>query len=153
MPKKMPDIRVEKRLRREIEGLYGNEALTTSLDDSSAKILLQWAEDQVRKIVGTTEGLDDETADEKMYPQMKAIRRIGRYINMAVSTPEANPKLVEKIFQQAKVLYGESFSEPDREKLQALLVSRSDPANFIQTLKQSFEGEVDGPEKNTPQFF
>ncbi|MEJ2757143.1 MAG: hypothetical protein P8046_01560 [Anaerolineales bacterium] len=148
MPKGMKENRMEKRLQREIEGLYGNEALTSDLDDSSAKVFLKWAEDRVRNIVDSTENLDDDAADDRMYPRLKAIRRMARYVNQAIAEQTAAPELIEKIIEQAKVLYGKSFAEPDRQKLQAMLMRRSDATDFIQALKMFLEGEVDGKEED-----
>lgn len=148
MPKGMKDNRMEKRLQREIEGLYGNEALTSNLDDSSAKVFLKWAEDRVRNIVDSTTDLDDEAADERMYPRLKAIRRMARYVNQAITDQTAAPELIEKIIEQAKVMYGDTFAEPDRQKLQAMLLQRSDATDFIQALKIFLEGEVDGKEED-----
>ncbi len=151
MPKGMKDNRMEKRLQREIEGLYGNENLTTNLDDTSAKVFLKWAEDRVRNIVTSTEDLDDAAADESMYPRLKAVRRLARYVNQAIADQVAAPELLDKIIEQARVMYGESFAEPDHQKLQAMLMGRSDPSDFIQALKIFLEGDVDGKEADNHQ--
>lgn len=152
-PKKMQDSRMENRLQREIEGLYGNEALTRDLDDDGAKVFLKWAEDRVRTIVQSTEDLDDTTAEEQMYPRLKAIRRMARYVNQAIAKQAANPDLIEKILEQAKVLYGGTFAEPDRQKLQAMLMRGTNPAEFIQALKNFLEGDMDGKEEDNQQQF
>ena len=148
MAKRMQDDRVRKRLEREIEGLYGNEALTSDLDDSSARMFLNWAENHIRKIVGTTAGLEDEAADEAMYPKLKAVRRMARYINGAARGQADREDLIEKIITQAREIYGSAFKEPDSQQLALLRsVSISEPSVFLQTLKQIFEGDADGPEE------
>ncbi len=148
MRKGMSDERMEKRLQRQIEGLYGNEALTSHLDDSSAKEFLKWAEDRVRQIVQSTAEMDDETAEEAMYPRLKAIRRMARYINQIASGQGGKPDLIEKIFEQSRLIYGEAFSEPDRVKLKGLLSERQAPSDFIQSLKHFLEGDIDAEEED-----
>ena len=148
MAKRMQDDRVRTRLEREIEGLYGNEALTSDLDDSSARMFLNWAENHIRKIVGTTAGLEDEAADEAMYPKLKAVRRMARYINGAARGQADREDLIEKIITQAREIYGSAFKEPDSQQLALLRsVSISEPSVFLQTLKQIFEGDADGSEE------
>ena len=64
MNKEMRGSRIEKRLQREIENLYANEGLTRDLNDSSARILLELLEEQVRTIVNNTADLEDADAEE-----------------------------------------------------------------------------------------
>ena len=78
MEKGMKDTQIEQRLQREMQTLYGNEGLTGNMDDSSAKLFLDWAEVQVRQVVDSTVGLEDAAADEVMYPRLKAVRRKPR---------------------------------------------------------------------------
>ncbi|MCB2178902.1 hypothetical protein KQH61_05760 [bacterium] len=154
MPKGMKDSRIEKRLQREVEGLYGNEAFTGDLDDTSAKELLKWAETRVRKIVLKTTEMDDEQAEVFMYPQLKALRRMARFINRALSSEAPNEDWVEKVLTQARVVYGDSYSEPDRLKLQTLLSNWANGTEVIQALKHSIEGEENGDEEeDIPQQF
>lgn len=147
MPKGMFDNQMEKRLQREVEGIYGNEAFTGDLDDNSAGVLLKWAEDRVRTIVQSTEEMDDTNAEAMIYPRLKALRRMARYINRAISSEEPDPDWVENVINQARIVYGEAFSEPDRLKLKALISSRTNAADIIQTLKRFIEGEADGTEE------
>lgn len=147
MNKGMKEDRLEQRMRREITNLYGNEGLTSSLNDSSAKTLLSWAEGHVRKIVDSTAGMDDEIADEMMYPRLKAIRSLARYVNQVVERQGDPTILVDKIVEQAKRLYGDDFIEPEIEQLRSLLSTPEfEPEAFIQTLQHLLEGEKDGEE-------
>lgn len=146
MPKGMFDNQLKKRLQREVEGIYGNEALTGDLDDNSAGVLLKWAEDRVRTIVQSTEEMDDAQAEQLMYPRLKALRRMARYINRALSSADSDPDWIEKVLNQARVVYGETFSEPDQLKLKALISSKTTAADIIQTLKHFIEGEDDDKE-------
>lgn len=148
MAKSMQDDRIKKRLEREIEGLYGNEALTSDLDDSSARQFLNWAEDRIRKIVEKTAELDDQSAEETMYPKLKAVRRMARYINGAARGQADQDDLIEKILTQAREIYGSAFQEPDSQQLALLQsVSKSEPSVFLHTLRHIFEGDTDGTEE------
>jgi len=148
MAKSMQDERIKKRLEREIEGLYGNEALTSDLDDSSAKQFLDWAENRIREIVEKTAELDDQSAEEAMYPKLKAVRRMARYINGAGRGQANQEDLIEKILTQAREIYGSAFREPDSQQLALLqTVSKSEPSVFLHTLRHIFEGDTDGAEE------
>jgi hypothetical protein len=148
MAKSMQDDRIRKRLQREIEGLYGNEALTSDLDDPSARQFLNWAESRIRKIVEKTADLDDQSAEEAMYPKLKAVRRMARYINGAGRGQADQEDLIEKILTQARQIYGSAFQEPDSQQLALLQsVSKSEPSVFLHTLRHIFEGDTDGPEE------
>ena len=145
MEKGMKDTRIEQRLQRVMESLYGNEGLTSEMDDSSATLLLDWAEHQVRHVVDSTAELDDAAADEVMYPRMKAMRRIARYVNQALSGQGETYDLAEKIGAQARILYGKAFVEPDINRIQSLLsLSKTEPGLLFQTLRHLLEGETNG---------
>ena len=154
MPKGMADNVIRRRLEREVEGLYGNEALTEELDDSSAQIFLNWAENRVKSIVHQTAGMDDRTAEEAMYPRLRGLRRISRYVNRLVSGRGESAELVDKIIEQASNVYGDKFTMPDREKLLALLsMPQLETSIFIQSLIHLIEGEEDGSkeEEQSPE--
>jgi hypothetical protein len=147
MDNEMKEERFEQRMRREITNLYSNEGLTSNLNDSSAKIFLNWAEQHVRKIVDSTAGMDDELADEVMYPRLKVIRTIARYLNQAVEGRVAPTILADKIVSQAKKRHGDEIIEPEIDKLSSLLsMPEIDPELFIQTLQYLLEGDMDGEE-------
>ena len=85
----MKEDRFEQRMRREITNLYSNEGLTSSLNDSSAKIFLNWAEKQVRKIVESTVGMDDELADEMIVITSYSIHYTKLYEHLLRSAEQA----------------------------------------------------------------
>ncbi len=148
MVKGMQDDHIKMRLERQIEGLYSNEALTSDLDDSSAKVLLDWAESRITEIVGRTADLDDDAAEEELYPKLKAVRRMARYINRAARGQAVDDRLIEKILNQAREIYGSDFRELEDDQLAMLqMISRSDPVIFIHMLRQLFEGDKDGIEE------
>jgi len=141
------NARVEQRLRRAMESLYGNEGLTADLDDSSALFFLGWAEGHVRRIVTSTMELEDAAADEVMAPRMKAIRRLARFVSQALSGQGDPFGLAEKIIHQARVLYGDGFVEPEITTIQSLLtLPKNEPVVLVQTLKHLLEGEMNDEE-------
>ena len=148
MVKGMQDDHIKMRLERQIEGLYSNEALTSDLDDSSAKVLLDWAESRITEIVGRTADLDDDAAEKELYPKLKAVRRMARYINRAARGQAVDDRLIEKILNQAREIYGSDFRELESDQFTMLqMISRSDPVIFIHMLRQLFEGDKDGIEE------
>jgi hypothetical protein len=143
MPKGMQDNPIEKRLRRQMEGIYENEALTSEMDDDSAAVFLKWVADRVEKIVQSTAEMDDAQAEEALYPRMRAIRKMSRYINQMVQGGGDLTQLTEKIISQAKEVYGDAYREPDLTKIHALFhLPQSEPSVLIQTLRHLFEGET-----------
>ncbi len=100
------------RVTRTIESILENERLTADLDDEAAKVLLDWGIANTKTIAQNTVGLDDEAAEEAMYPQLKANRRIMRSANKLVNQLESGDldratKSLNKIMEQAVVLYGQ----------------------------------------------
>ena len=147
MVKGMEDKSLEHRLQKKMSGLYENEALTGELDDESADELLNWAADRVKSIVRSTADLDDDQAEEVMYPRMRALRKMSRYVNRLASGTEDEIGTLLKIVRQAREIYGDSFHEPDLGTLNSLLqMYRGKPAAFMQALRKLFEGEEDGEE-------
>ena len=143
MLKGMQDNPIEKRLRRQLEGIYENEALTSEMDDDSAAEFLKWVADRVENIVQGTVEMDDEQAEEAIYPRMRALRKMSRYINQLVQGGGDSTQLTEKIISQAREVYGDSFLDVDLEKIHALFhLPQGEPGVMIQTLRHLFEGEI-----------
>lgn len=71
----------EQRAVRAAESILGNETLTNDLDDEAASVLLDWALAWAERVAHSTSRLDDEAAQEAMYPRLKAIRKMMRSIN------------------------------------------------------------------------
>ena len=107
-----------RRTQRAVEGLLENETLTADLADAPAQVLLNWGIECTTWLVQTTAHLaDDEAADEAIYPQRKALRRLIRQINRWVSKlPElddaTNTKNFEKCLAYAQTIYGEALNPP-----------------------------------------
>jgi hypothetical protein len=118
------------------------------LDDDSADVFLKWAADRVETIVRSTAEMDDAQAEEAMYPRMRALRKMSRYVNHIVSGTDDKACLLEKIVEQAKEVYGDSFRDPDMSKLQSILhLPQGEPSVLVQTIRHFLEGEKDGEEE------
>lgn len=135
---------LEKRLHRVIANLNGNEALAASLDDDAASELLSWGETSARRIVEQTDGMDDDAAEEHMVPKLRALRlmmrAIGRWVGEAQSLDhESHLALWNRVGEQAKVLFGESFSLPSMDETLALLPSNASTGQTVAWLKNFIE--------------
>ncbi len=144
MPKGLVDNEMEKRLQIAMDGVYGNEAFTSDLDDLSADTFLKWAAARVAEIVSVTEGMDDQTAEAAMYPRLKALRRFARHVNEIASGSSDRAALVGKLFEQAREIYGKDLSAVLPDVTAALAaIPQDEPVLLIQALQHFFEGDVD----------
>jgi len=140
---------IESRVSKVAESILGNESLTSNLDDDAAEIFLNWALAKGEIVARSTTGMDEIMAEAAMYPRLKALRRVARYIGRWVTGGGEPVELIEKITEQARILYDDAFVEPDpveKERIchypmgieQILIVSE---------IKNLFEGEEDGQEE------
>jgi hypothetical protein len=139
------DADIESRVSKVAESILENEALTSNLDDNAADLFLNWAIAKGEMIARSTIGLDDFLAEEVMYPRLKALRRIARYIGQWVIGSGDPRELVEKIIEQARLLYGEDFVEPDPVAKERIVQFSTgvEQVLVVLGLKNLFEGEDD----------
>lgn len=140
---------LNKRVSLAAESLLEDEALRGGLEDDAAELLLNWALAKSEAIAQSTAGLDEAAADEAMYPRMKGLRRISRYLNRWISGRGEPGELMEKILEQARMVYGETFVEPDPAHVEGLkrLPQGIEPSVLISELTTLLEGENDGERK------
>jgi hypothetical protein len=143
------DTDIESRVSKVAESILGNEALTSYLDDEAADLFLNWAVAKGEVIARSTIGMDEIIAEEVMYPRLKALRRIARYVGRWVIGSGEPRDLVEKIIEQARLVYGEEFVEPDPVEKQrfAQYPPGIEQVLVVLGLKNLFEGEDDGTEE------
>ena len=139
------DEGIESRVSKVAESILENEALTSNLDDDAADQFLNWAISKGEMIARSTIGLDDILAEEAMYPRLKALRRIARYIGQWVTGSGEPRDLVEKIIEQARLIYGEEFVEPDPVAKERIIQFSTSMEQVLVVLgiKNLFEGEDD----------
>ena len=156
-PKPSPiPAKIGQRISRVAESILENERLTSDLDDSAAKELLDWGLNVARQIVQGTAGEDDdEAAEQAMYPRLRATRRMMRAVNRWIANQqkgdaEGRDKALNNILEQASVTYGRPFAAMDDD--QRATVSRvqleyaSDPPQMIAHLRELFERPDDIPD-------
>jgi len=144
---------LQQRIRRVSESFLDNERLTTDLDDSAAKELLDWGLHLGSRIAkGTAEVDDDEQADEAMYPRLRAARRLMRGVNRWVAQArerdeEGSSEALNRIIEQAQVIYGSAFKPPSAEQRARFLRSQTEfldnPPQLIANLRQLFTTDDD----------
>lgn len=138
----------EPRAIRAAEGILGNERLTSDLDDEAASILLDWGVAWAERVARSTAHLDDESASESMYPQLKAIRKLMRLIsrwgaNLEVWEKEQKEDAIEKILAYRKTLSNEPLPQPYQEKITLLPGQHfENPTQLVEELSRllGFEG-------------
>ena len=69
------DEEVEAREQLAYERIMLDPNLTGDLVDEDAKVLLDWAQDEVARLVSETKGMDDEAAWEHLDPKLSQLRR------------------------------------------------------------------------------
>jgi hypothetical protein len=153
-PSPIPE-KIGKRISRVAESLLENESLTSDLDDSAAKELLDWGLAAARQIVqGTADEDDDQAAEQAMYPRLRATRRMMRAVNLWIANQragdgEGRDKALNSILEEASVIYGRSFTALNDEQRTTLSRAQSeyasDPPKMIARLRELFERPDDIP--------
>jgi hypothetical protein len=139
---------IESRVSKVAESILGNEALTGNLNDEAADLFLKWAITKGEAIARSTAGMDEFAAEEVMNPRLKALRHLARYLGNWVTGSGEPWDLVEKIIEQARILYGDTFVEPDpaeKERI-ARYPLGVEPIFLVAAIKNLFEGEENGKE-------
>lgn len=137
---------VTQRVNRAIESILENEALTADLDDSAAKVLLDWGIACARQIAQSTAALDDSRAEEPLSSRLRAVRRLMRRVNQWASTrpqmdAEGSAGLLADIVEQAAIVYGQDFTPPSPDRRDVFLkqgTGESTP-QFIEKLRAVIE--------------
>ncbi|MEZ4728282.1 MAG: hypothetical protein R3E79_14205 [Caldilineaceae bacterium] len=156
------------RTQQVVESLTGNEALTDHLDDAAAQELLDWGIATGKAVVQSTADLTEEVADATMQPRLQATRRLLRTVNRyfaatdaptarAVIQPdhEALLTLVQQTTEQAAVIWGSRFRQPDDQQLAAVAAQLQKEASTPQALIAGLRRFVDqqvtaGPVTSVP---
>jgi len=135
---------LKKRFDQVMGGMMGNESLAASLDESAAGELISWGQATAKSIVDETDGLDDNAAEEHMAPRLRALRlmmrAMGRWTGEA-NTLDAASRLAlwDRVGEQARVLFGESFILPAMDEVLAQLPSDANTQQVVLWLKTLFD--------------
>ena len=144
---------IEKRVQRAVESVLENEGLLGGLDEAAASALQDWGIQNVKKIAEKTGDLDDERAEEAMYPKMKASRSLMRAVRVwieheAESSAEERAELWAKIEKKAQALYDEELRLPAVDTF-----TGASTADFIKNLLTWFERYTDNDDDEKKGFF
>jgi uncharacterized protein (DUF2336 family) len=131
---------LEERFHRVMGSMSGNESLAASLDEDAASELLSWGEVAAKKIVDETNGMDDDAAEEYMTPRLRALRlmlrAVARWVGEAKSLDaDSRTALWNRIDDQVRILFGESFALPSMDQALAQLTPDADQRQTIAWLK------------------
>ena len=137
---------LEKRFHRVMGSMVGNESLAASLDEDAAGELLSWGKVAARRIVDETEGMDDEAAEERMAPRLRAlrlmIRAVGRWVGEAKNLDEESRlALWKRVEDQACVLFGESFVLPSMDEVLSQLPADANAVHVVAWVKNLIEDQ------------
>ncbi len=66
---------LDRRTQKAYERIAADPNLTGALTDDAARILLNWAQDEVERLVAATAGMDEERAWDVLDPQLQRLRR------------------------------------------------------------------------------
>ena len=135
------------RSRRAVESLLENESLTSSLDDAAAQVLLKWGTDCAKLIVSSTAGLDAASAEDAMYPRMRALRRLMRRVNKWAAQrggldQSGDAASLEQVIEQSAIIYRPGFVAPEQDQHRSFLMRlafSSEPAQMIADLRALIE--------------
>jgi len=135
---------LEKRLNQVLGGMNSNESLAASLDEDAASELSSWGQAATKGIVDETDGMDDDLAEEHMAPRLRALRlllrAVGRWTGEAeILDAESRLALWNRVGEQARVLFGESFVLPEMDEVLGQLPSDANAQQVVLWLKTLFE--------------
>lgn len=139
------------RIQRAVESILENEKLTADLDDDAAQVLLDWGTSCAQKIAQGSLGLNDAQAEEAMYQPMRATRRMMRAANKLAARneilgDEGRTEALQKIIEQAGVIYGRDYIPPDSDHQNLFLANThgavADIPKMISRLRALVENEA-----------
>ncbi len=144
------DVQLQKRIDLAAQSILDNEKLTADLDDATAQVLLDWGISCVNAIVRRTSGMNDLQAEDAMYPQMRALRRLMRYVNKLIARFEilgeaGQIEELRDIVEQAATIYGHSYTPPDFPQQQQTLSEigglLADQPGMVRSLRRLIENK------------
>ena len=135
---------LEKRFHRVMGSMIGNESLAASLDEDAAGELLSWGKVAAKRIVDETDGMNDEAAEERMAPRLRALRlmmrAVGRWVGETKSLDEESRLALWKwVENQARELFGESFILPSMDEVLSQLPADANAVHMVAWVKNLIE--------------
>ena len=117
---------LSKRIDLATQSMLDNEKLTDGLEDAAADVLIAWGVAATKIVVSRTAGLDDQQAEEAMYPEMRALRRMMRATTRWLSRyemlgAELARERLQEIAEYAATVYGAGYQPPSFDQLRKFL--------------------------------
>lgn len=143
---------IDRRVRRAAQSVLENESLTDDLDDKAAKALIDWGVSRAENAARATENLDDERAEEQMYPRMRANRKLMRTVNKLLArrsalSAEDQAGMLDDIAAQAALVYDNPEVHANSSVLQHSLAQAVapdvEPEVAVRRLRGIFESQAD----------
>lgn len=86
--------KLQSRLETTFEHIAGDPGVTNDLLDDAARVLLDWAQDEVSRLVSQTAELDDDEADAALAPKLQSLRQ---YLRRTAHVCAANVEPAESL--------------------------------------------------------
>lgn len=136
-------VDINSRIQKYVGAMTGNEALLEMLEADAATEMLQWAIATVTALVKKTEAMDDETAEQTLEPQLKAVRQAlrsgGNWAAGKYTDPEDRASLHAKLSEYRSVIFGTPARLLPDTALVSMLNQVDDKAKSPLELVQSFK--------------
>jgi len=136
-------IDIEKRLRRTFSSMAANESLADGLTEEAAASLLKWSETIAKQFVLKTSAMEDDMAEEFLAPYSSALRKMMRAMGHWVveTDQDAREEWWNRIEQNGKTLYGDSFVIPKMEAIMPQLPVGTDAQTMITFIQRLIENQ------------
>ena len=113
---------LNERIDLAVQSILDNEKLTDGLEDIAAQALIHWGIACVKNIVRHTAGMNDLQAEEAMYAEMQALRRMMRAVTRWVLRyemlgPELSQERLQEMVEYAVIIYGAGYTPPNFDQL------------------------------------
>ena len=133
----------EKRLRRTFSTMAAEESLAEGLDKESAAAMLKWGEVIAEQFVHKTDRMEEDMADEYLAPYAGALHKLIRAVGhwTTETDPEARFEWWNRIEQNGKTLYSDSFILPQMNTVLTQLPSDSTMLSTILFVQKLIEAQ------------
>lgn len=133
----------ERRLRRSFSLMAAEESLAEGLDKDSSAAMLKWGGVIAEQLVHRADRMEDDQAGEYLEPYASALHKLMRAVGYwTVETdPETRFEWWNRIEQNGKTLYTDSFILPKMETVIAQLPPAGDMQSVILFLQKLIEAQ------------
>jgi hypothetical protein len=140
---------IGRRINHVAESILENESLTSDLDDSAARELIDWGLSVARQIAQGTAGIEnDDQAEQAMLPRLRATQRLMLAVNRWIASQRqgdtaGKDQAFNSILEQASIIYGRPIAALNDDRPASLSGVQSeqagDPPHMIAHLRHLIE--------------